>query len=95
MLVNSYQEKDQGTPLLKCLTDFEIDANLTVLNVNAGFFAKRRLSNLGILTGVKIIKKRAAPLRGPIELIVKGSSLAIGRGLATKIVVKCEELCTL
>lgn len=39
MLVNSYQEKDQGTPLLKCLTDFEIDAKLTVLNVNAGFFA--------------------------------------------------------
>lgn len=62
MLVNSYQEKDQGTPLLKCLTDFEIDAKLTVLNVNAGFLH---------------------------------SSLAIGRGLATKIVVKCEELCTL
>lgn len=95
MLVNSYQEKDQGSSLLKCLTDFEIDTKLTFLIVNAGFFAKRRLSNLGILTGVKIIKKRATPLRGPIELIVKCSSLAIGRRLATKIVVKCEELCTL
>ena len=60
-----------------------------ILRVNAGHNAKRRLANLGIIPGVKIIKKKAAPFRGPIEINVKGSSLVIGRGLATKIFVKC------
>ena len=60
-----------------------------ILRVNAGVRAKRRLANLGILPGSKIIKKKAAPFRGPVEILVKGSSLVIGRGLATKIIVKC------
>jgi Fe2+ transport system protein FeoA len=32
-------------------------------------------------------------LRGPIEIIVKGTSLVIGRGLASKIMVKCQGHC--
>jgi len=93
MTDNLYQEKDQGAPLIKCLTDCETGSEITVLDVNAGFNAKRRLANLGIVPGVKIIKNRAAPLRGPVEVIVKGSSLVLGRGLAAKIVVKCEKRC--
>jgi len=52
-----------------------------------------RLANLGIVPGVKIKKKKSAPLRGPIEIIVKGSSLVIGRGIASKIIVSCNEEC--
>ncbi len=63
------------------------------MSVKAGFGAKRRLANLGIVPGVKIIKKKSAPLRGPLEIIVKGSSLVIGRGLAEKIFVKCKDEC--
>ena len=44
---------------------------------------------------MKIVKKKSAPLKGPLEIIVKGSSLVIGRGLATKIYVKCTEECVL
>jgi len=44
---------------------------------------------------VKIVKKKSAPLKGPLEIIVKGSSLVIGRGLAEKIVVKCSEECAI
>jgi len=61
--------------------------------VNAGYRAKMRLANLGIVPGVKIKKKKSAPLRGPIEIIVKGSSLVIGRGIALKIIVSCNEEC--
>jgi len=61
--------------------------------VNAGYRAKMRLANLGIVPGVKIKKKKSAPLRGPIEIIVKGSSLVIGRGIASKIIVSCNEEC--
>ncbi|MFX0028692.1 MAG: FeoA domain-containing protein, partial [Candidatus Hermodarchaeota archaeon] len=35
--------------------------------------AKRRLANLGVIPGIKILKKKSAPLKGPIEIIVKGS----------------------
>ena len=81
--------------LIKCLTDCDIGAELTVLKVNAGFGAKQRLANLGIVPGVKIKKRRAAPFRGPVEIEVKGSSLVLGRGLAKKILVKCIGTCTL
>jgi len=91
-------KKDQK-PLLnsnifkKCLTECEKGEEVIVLKVNAGLKAKRRLANLGILPGAKLKKKQDAPFRGPLEVIVKGSSLVIGRGLASKITVQCDESC--
>jgi len=84
----------ESTTLKKCLTECEKGEEVIVLNVNAGLKAKRRLANLGILPGAKINKKKDAPFRGPIEVIVKGSSLVIGRGLASKIIVQRDELCS-
>lgn len=84
----------ESTTLKKCLTECEKGEEVIVLNVNAGLKAKRRLANLGILPGAKIKKKKDAPFRGPIEVIVKGSSLVIGRGLASKIIVQCDESCS-
>lgn len=57
-------------------------------HVMAGFHAKRRLANLGLVPGIKVVKMRAAPMRGPVEIMLRGSILAIGRGLANKILVK-------
>lgn len=85
---NSVRKGKNSTPLIRLLTECEIGEELIVLRVNAGLNAKRRLAHLGIVPGVKTIKKKAAPFRGPIEILVKGSSLVIGRGLATKIIVK-------
>lgn len=68
--------------------DCENGEEFIVSSVNSGHMAKRRLAHLGIVPGVKIVKKKAAPFRGPIEINVKGSSLVIGRGLATRIMVK-------
>lgn len=84
----------ESTTLKKCLTECEKGEEVIVLNVNAGLKAKRRLANLGILPGAKIKKKKDAPFRGPIEVVVKGSSLVIGRGLASKIIVQCDESCS-
>lgn len=74
--------------ILKRLSDCREGIEYIVLNVDAGFRAKSRLANLGIIPGEKIIKIRTAPFRGPIEVIIKGSKLVIGRGLATKIIVR-------
>jgi len=75
-------------PTLKNLIECVSGKKFIVQSVNAGYHAKRRLACLGIIPGVEIIKKKTAPFRGPIEIMVMGSSLVIGRGLASKIIVK-------
>ncbi|TFF90700.1 MAG: ferrous iron transport protein A [Promethearchaeota archaeon] len=89
------QNKGFGTPLIKCLTECKKGEQTKVIGVNAGFRAKRRLANLGIVPGTIIKKKTEAPFHGPLEIIVKGSTLAIGRGLAAKILVECDQICDL
>jgi len=90
----NYPLKDEGTPLIECLlTECNLNEEITIISVNAGYKAKNRLANLGIVPGVKIIKKKSAPFKGPIEIFVKGSSLVLGRGLAANIMVKCNKTC--
>jgi DtxR family Mn-dependent transcriptional regulator len=50
--------------------------------------AVKRLHDLGVTTGIEIELKNCAPLGGPVEILVRGSRLAIGRGLASKIFVE-------
>jgi len=85
--------KKIGYSLTKCLTECEKGEEVVVLCVNAGRNAKTRLANLGVVPGVKIRKTKNAPFKGPLEIIVKGSSLVIGRGLASKIIVECNGAC--
>ena len=79
--------------LIKCLTECEKGEEVIVLSVDTGFQQKRRLANLGMIPGAKIKKKKEAPFKGPLEVIVKGSSLVIGRGIASKITVQCNNSC--
>ena len=90
----SHGHKRRGTPLIKCLTECDKEVDVRVLNVNTGFKSKRRLANLGVVPGTIIKKKKEAPFRGPIEIYVKGTQLVIGRGLASKILVECNEACS-
>lgn len=90
---NSKANKNINTSLTKCLTECEKGEEVVVLRVNAGRNAKTRLANLGLVPGVKIKKTKNAPFKGPLEIIVKGSSLVIGRGLASKIIVECNGAC--
>ena len=87
------ENKGFGPPLIKCLTECKKEEKIKVIGVNAGFRAKKRLANLGIVPGTIIKKKREAPFRGPLEVVVKGYTLAIGRGIASKIIVECSKIC--
>jgi len=87
------QNLQNSNTLIKCLTECETGESVIVLNVGTGMHQKRRLANLGVFPGAIIKKKKHAPFRGPIEIIVKGSSLVIGRGLALKITVQCDKSC--
>lgn len=88
--VKSEEKESKINTLIKCLTECNNNASLIVVRVNAGMMAKKRLADLGIVPGTEIVKRRSAPFRGPLEIYVKGSKLAIGRGLAQKIIVSCD-----
>ncbi|TXT67338.1 MAG: putative Fe2+ transport system protein, subunit A [Promethearchaeota archaeon] len=76
--------------LLSCLSDCPHKTDVEVVSVNAGLGAKKRLCDLGIVPGTKITKTRSGILRGPVQVDVKGSKIVLGRGLAAKVIVKCN-----
>ncbi len=48
----------------------------------------RRLLDLGLTPGTKVSVTRVAPLRGPVEITVRGSKLALGEEIACNIFVE-------
>ena len=50
----------------------------------------KRLSDLGLTPGTKVTVVKSAPFNGPLEVCVRGSRLAIGRGMASRILVDVE-----
>ncbi len=48
----------------------------------------RRLLDMGITVGTTITLMKSAPFAGPVEIAVRGSNLALGRGIATNVFVK-------
>jgi len=52
---------------------------------------RKRLMDMGLTPGTKITVVKSAPFRGPIEVCVRGSRLALGRGMATRIFVETDK----
>uniref|UniRef100_A0A7C3NCF5 Ferrous iron transport protein A n=1 Tax=Candidatus Methanomethylicus mesodigestus TaxID=1867258 RepID=A0A7C3NCF5_9CREN len=50
----------------------------------------RRLCEMGLTPGAKVRMVKKAPVGGPIILEVRSTEIAIGRGLASKMLVKPE-----
>jgi len=51
----------------------------------------KRLMDMGLTPGTKITVVKSAPFRGPIEVYVRGSRLALGRGMARRIFVEIDK----
>jgi len=47
----------------------------------------KRLTELGLTPGTDVTVVKSAPFKGPLEVTVRGSRLAIGRGMASRILV--------
>ena len=69
------------------LTNLAKNHTASIITINAGMGATRRLTSLGLTPGTKITKLSSAPFQGPIQLLVRNTRLVIGRGLASKIMV--------
>ena len=56
-----------------------------------GWGFQRRLEDMGLTPGTRVMVVKSAPFHGPIEISVRGSRLAIGRGMAERILVSVEK----
>ncbi|MCD6446366.1 ferrous iron transport protein A [Candidatus Bathyarchaeota archaeon] len=59
-----------------------------VIRTVGGFGLVRRLAEMGLTPGTKVKVLRRAALRGPFQVEVRGVSLALGYGVASRIFVK-------
>jgi Fe2+ transport system protein FeoA len=59
-----------------------------VLAVTGDLAANRRLAQLGLLVGAQMQVLKSAPMGGPVLLEVRGSTVAVGRGLARSVTVR-------
>jgi len=60
----------------------------TVVLALGGHGMVRRLAEMGLTPGTELRLVRSAPMHGPIEVSVRGVSLALGRGIARRVLVK-------
>ncbi len=80
--LNGYIEETQP------LTTLKEGEKAVIVYALGGKGLIKRLSEMGLTPGTEILVKRAAPFYGPIQINVRGTSLALGRGIASKIFVK-------
>jgi len=48
----------------------------------------KRLMDLGLTPGTQVTVMKSAPFHGPVEILVRGSRLALGRGVADRVLVE-------
>ena len=64
-----------------------------VVAIRGGWGAQRNLAALGFIPGKKVHKIAVQPVGGPVMVeIMGGGKVAIGRGMAAKIIIRKEKL---
>lgn len=69
------------------LVDLKNGEEGVVIFLRGGRGLVRRLADMGLTRDTKITVNKSAPFRGPIEIQVRGTKLALGRGVASKVFV--------
>jgi Fe2+ transport system protein FeoA/predicted transcriptional regulator len=70
------------------LADLPQGEKCTIVLAAGGHGMVRRLAEMGLTPGTEVMVVRSAPMHGPIEVSVRGVSLALGRGIASRVLVK-------
>lgn len=73
------------------LTDMRRGEKGRIVLVRGGCDSCKRLSDLGLTPGTEIEVSRSSSRAGPVELILRSSCLAVGRGVASKIFVEVSK----
>ena len=69
------------------LIDLKEKEKAIILSIRGGIGVAQRLTDMGLTPGTEITVIKSV-FFGPIEISVRGSKLAIGRGIASKILVE-------
>ncbi|MBI5158996.1 metal-dependent transcriptional regulator [Candidatus Micrarchaeota archaeon] len=62
-----------------------------IIAIDAGAKESQRLADMGLTKGTEITFTKSAPLKGAVEIKVRGTKLAIGRQVAAKIFVEVKK----
>ncbi|PJB77274.1 MAG: ferrous iron transport protein A [Acidobacteria bacterium CG_4_9_14_3_um_filter_49_7] len=72
---------------MKSLMELRVGETAKVMKISGGFRMQVQLKNLGFHEGVTVILAKKSAISGPLMVAVNGSNVAIGRGIASKILV--------
>jgi Fe2+ transport system protein FeoA len=73
---------------LYALTDMAEGEKGVIFKALGGFGLVRRLADMGLTPGVEVKLLRKGSFGGPVEIEVRGVTLALGRGVASRVLVK-------
>lgn len=73
---------------MESIIKFKRGDKVKVVKINAGKRATQRLITMGITPGNIVEIARVSSLGGPVLISYEGSEIAIGYGLASKIIVE-------
>ncbi len=72
------------------LTQLEADHRGKIVEISGSQNLQDRLMNMGVYKGKEVVKLSHIGLRGPAVIKVGRSILALGHGIAAKIIVETE-----
>jgi Fe2+ transport system protein FeoA len=74
--------------LMISLTELPVGENAVIKEIKGGIGFKKRLESLNLREGKSIRKVSSAPFHGPVVIEVGGCKIAIGQGMASKILLE-------
>jgi DtxR family Mn-dependent transcriptional regulator len=78
-------------PLTTQLSNLKPGEEGRVTFIRGGRQASQRIMDMGLTPGTYVKMVKAAPFKGPVEVEVRGTSLALGRGLAKYVFINVED----
>jgi len=85
-----FSGKGQRKQKLTSITTLKPGQKGKIAFIRGGRNVVQRLCDLGLTNGTSVSLVREAPLKGPVEICVRGCKIVIGRGIAEKIFIQTE-----
>lgn len=85
------RSKSTEHPLITQLSNLKPMEECKVAFIRGGKQSTKRIQDMGLTPGTHLKMVNAAPFNGPVEVKVRGTCLALGRGLASQVFVEVED----
>ncbi len=73
---------------MKTLKDLQIGETAIVVKITGAGPTKRRIMDMGVIKGAKVMVRKVAPLGDPIEVNLRGYELSLRKAEAENIIVE-------